>query len=303
MADWELVPTRSYFSEMAWRTVPRRLREGFQVVRASDLASDDDVIPCLFVFASEILAHAGAGFPEWLSGTDTRYAVLRGDVPTTELPRIPTLLKLHKPDQRMHLTEDVGVVRRALVALLRDHPVEAILDAWTFQGRLTLLFADLGKRSFDPNRIPVLRGMKPRDLAGFRIDEDGSYLHWPGLDVHLGVSQILQATDSKYLAQVEIERNALDYTSWALEAWRREAGIRQADVEGMSERHVRRIEKGVSRLTVSAAERFASAFRITTREFLDELARRTRETRERVERVEEPQEEIEPEVVVVDLAA
>lgn len=302
MAEWELLPTRLFFSAKAWETVPETLRDSFQVVRASDLGAGE-AVPCLFVFASEILVHAPENLPEWLSGSETRYGVLRGDVPTAELPRISTALSLHKPDQRMHLTEDVSVVGRAVVSLLRDHPIEAILDAWMFDDRLTLLLADLGKRSLDPARIPVLRKMKPGELAGFRIDEDGSYLHWPEADIHLGVSQILQAVDPEYLAQVEIERNALDYTPWALEAWRREAGLRQVDIEGMSERHVRRIEQGVSRLTVSAAEHFANAFGITTREFLDELGRRTRETREKVERAKEPVEEIEREVVVVDVAA
>lgn len=121
--------------------------------------------------------------------------------------------------------------------------------------------------------------------------------------IHLGVSQILQAVDPQHLAQVEIERNALDYTRWALEAWRRDLGVRQADIEGMSERHVRRVEQGISRLTASAAESFARAFGVSTRTFLDELAKRTRATREKVERDEEPSVGEVPEIVLLDLAA
>jgi transcriptional regulator with XRE-family HTH domain len=145
--------------------------------------------------------------------------------------------------------------------------------------------------------------MKPRERRDFEIDEDGSYLHWPGRDVHLGVSQILQAVDPEYLAQVEIERNALDYMRWALESWRRDLGLRQVDIKGISERHVRRIEQGVSRLTVQAADRFARAFGLSSRVFLDELAARTRETREKVAQAEEPAPAPVPEVVVLDLAA
>lgn len=302
MTEWELDPFRFYFSGRAWKTVPRTLRESIQVVRAAGQTVGDGVVPCCFAFASEILGVDAAGLPEWLMRPATRYAVLLDDVPLSEIPRIPTVLNLRKPDQRMHLTGDVGVVRRAVVSLLRDHPGEAVLDAWVFADRLTLLLADLGKRTVDPRRIPSLRKMGSGDLPRFEIDPDGSYLHWPGPDVHLGVSQILQAVDPEYRARVEIERNALDYTGWALREWRQERQIRQTDIEGVSERHVGRVERGVSRLTLAVAERFAEAFGITTREFLDELARRTRETREEVESSDESKEPEEPEVVVLPAA-
>jgi hypothetical protein len=303
MPEWELDRTRLLVSGKAWSTVPRPLRDSFAVVSDPGATVEDEIIPCLFLFASELLAEESEDLPDLLKRADTRYAVLLDGVPVQELLRIPSVLNLHKPDQRAHLTEDVAIVRRAAVSLLRDHPIHAILDAWVFEGGLRLLLADLGKRIVDPARIPSLRGMKRRDLADFEIDEDGSYLHWSGPDIHLGLSQILQAVDPQHLAKVEIERNALDYARWALESWRRDLGLRQADIEGMSERHVRRVEQGVSRLTAPAAESFARAFGVPTGEFLDELARRTRETREKVERVGKPAAAKVPEIVVLDLAA
>jgi transcriptional regulator with XRE-family HTH domain len=263
----------------------------------------DEWIPCLFLFASELLADEADGLPDFLLGAESRYAVLLDGVPAQEILRIPSMLNLHRPDQRAHLTEDEMIVRRAAMSLLRRDPTQAILDAWMFGDELTLLLADLGKRTVDSASVPSLRGMKPRERRDFEIDKDGSYLHWPGRDVHLGVSQILQAVDPEYLAQVEIERNALDYMRWALESWRRDLGLRQVDIEGISERHVRRIEQGVSRLTVQAADRFARAFGLSSRVFLDELAARTRETREKVAQAEEPAPAPVPEVVVLDLAA
>lgn len=303
MPEWELDRTRLFVSEKAWSTVPRPLRESFSVVRDHRAAVEDEVIPCLFLFASELLAEDAEDLPELLKRADARYAVLLDGVPDQELLRIPSVLNLHKPDQRAHLTEDVTIVRRAAVSLLREHPIHAILDAWVFDEGLRLLLADLGKRNVDPARIPSLRKMRPRDLVDFEIDEDGSYLHWPGPDIHLGVSQILQAVDPQHLAKVEIERNALDYTGWALAAWRRDLGLRQADIEGISERHAGRVEQGISRLTVPVAESFARAFGVPTREFLDELARRTRKTREKVERVGKPAAAEVPEIVILDLAA
>lgn len=137
----------------------------------------------------------------------------------------------------------------------------------------------------------------------FEIDENGSYLHWRNSDVHLGVSQILQAIDPEYLAQIEIDRNALDYTGWAIQLWRKELRLKQSDIEGLSERHVRRIEQGVSRLTSAAAGHFARAFGMTTKGFLDELATRTRKTREEVERETAADKDEKRAIVVFELAA
>jgi hypothetical protein len=302
-SEWKLDETRYFLTESVWRSVPRSLRSRFRVEGSEDFDIEAGVVPCLFASASELFGERDRVIPDALATADARYAIIVDDVPVQELFGIPSHLNLHKPDLRAHLTPDAGIVRRALVSRLRDHPAEAILDAWLFDSDLCLLLADLGKRRVDLSRVRALGGVGRRETSRFEIDEDGSYLHWPEADVHLGVSQILQAVDPEFLSQVEIERNALDYTGWALERWRREAGIRQTDVEGLSERHVRRIEQGVSRLTSAAAERFAQAFGRTTGAFLDELARRSRRTREDVDRSPARMAGKAPGIVVLDWAA
>jgi hypothetical protein len=113
----------------------------------------------------------------------------------------------------------------------------------------------------------------------FEIDADGSYLYWVSRDIHLGVSQILQDADPMYLADMAIERNRRDRTGAALRRMREEAGLRQSDIPGLSERQVRRIEDGISRLRVPTAERFAAAFRMTLGTLLDNLGRHASEIR------------------------
>lgn len=54
---------------------------------------------------------------------------------------------------------------------------------------------------------------------------------------------------------------------------REERGLRQEDIAGLSARQVRRIEKGVSRLTLGAAHALAAAFGTSLAEWLDEVAR------------------------------
>ena len=62
--------------------------------------------------------------------------------------------------------------------------------------------------------------------------------------------------------------------SQALEDMRNDRRLKQTEIVGLSERHVRRLEKEEVRLTVEAATRFAGAFGLTLSGFLDELSER-----------------------------
>ena len=77
-----------------------------------------------------------------------------------------------------------------------------------------------------------------------------------------------------FLAEVEIRRYGMENVSQALRDMRHERGRKQTEVSGLSERHVRRLEKEEIRLTVEAASKFARALGLTLSEFMDELSGR-----------------------------
>ena len=77
-----------------------------------------------------------------------------------------------------------------------------------------------------------------------------------------------------YLAEVEIRRYEMEKISLALLDMRNDLQLRQTEILGLSERHVRRLEREETRLTVDAASKFASAFGLTLSEFLDKLSER-----------------------------
>jgi histone H3/H4 len=114
----------------------------------------------------------------------------------------------------------------------------------------------------------------PSAISRFELDEDGSFLYWPEHDLHLGVSQLLQAVDPSYLADIEIRRlPGSTAVGAAITRMREERGLRQRDIPGLSERQVRRIEKAISRLSGDAANRFAAAFQMKVVHFLEQVAR------------------------------
>jgi hypothetical protein len=90
------------------------------------------------------------------------------------------------------------------------------------------------------------------------MDEDGSYLHWPGPDIHIDLDAIRVAKDPSALTEAIVEKARHDNRyGAAIAVVRLAAGLKQSDIEGLSERQVRRIEKGEG--TTSEALRLLAA--------------------------------------------
>jgi hypothetical protein len=121
--------------------------------------------------------------------------------------------------------------------------------------------------------IPALRNQPRNVLRNFRIDPDGSFVHWPDLDVHLGWNQFLQAVVPAELHKAQ-QRSA-DFNrryGAAIRKIREEAGIPQAKVEGITERQLRRIEQGECRATVNALRDLAKAHGLDVNAYMEKVA-------------------------------
>lgn len=222
--------------------------------------------------ASELMRPGRITLPDWVNA-ETRYLVVL-DMPEQTVLRLASILRLHKPDQRLQVCRDPLVVKRLVIALTRPAPWEGILDAYVIEDSLVVVLGDMSVREFPIKRLPQVRKLEPAAVGRFVIDSAGSYLYWPDRDVHMGPSQMLQAVDPMYLSDVEIRRYEMENVSQVLLDMRNDRQLKQTDVPGLSGRHVRRLEKEAARLTVEAAAKFASAFGLTPSEFLDELSER-----------------------------
>ena len=222
--------------------------------------------------ASELMGTNRVTLPNWVDA-ETRYLVVL-DVPEQAALRLASTLRLHKPDQRLRVCRDPLVVKRLVIALKRPAPWEGILDAYVLEDSLVVVLGDMSAREFLIRRLPQVRRFEPAVLNHFEIDSAGSYLYWPDRDVHMGPSQMLQAVDPMHLSDVEIRRYEMEKVSLALLDMRTDRHLKQTEIMGLSERHVRRLENEEARLTVEAATRFAGAFGLTLPGFLDELSER-----------------------------
>lgn len=261
MGPWRVTSGARQMAEL-----PPRL-EGLLEERTAPSAREGKglVVAC----ASEVIAEGTRFRPDW-AGAETFYLLFM-DVALPAVMRLPTLLGLHKPDRRLHVTRDCRSLRRLLIASRRAVPMEGMVDAYVVKEELVLVLGDLTVRSFPRRELPGVGHLSESCFSDFGIDPDGSYLRWSAEDVDLGVSGILQAVDPMYLADVEIDRLSREDTGKALRRMREERGLRQRDVAGLSERQVRRLEKGTSRLTADAARDFAEAFGLSLDRFLEVL--------------------------------
>lgn len=265
--------TNMYFSPAIRESPDIRLNLWRAVDSTQPRLEDESAeFPVIFAAASDILGGEAWRPPLSAMTSESRYVII-ADVPIPALARLSSVFDLRRPDQRMHVTKDHLAIKRLLIARCRVNPMEGIGDAYLLGKSLTLLLGDVTIRSFPVSKIPVLHGMNWDDISNFEIDEDGSFLLWPEADLHLGVSQLLQAVDPSYLADIEVRRFPASAAIGEMVSEIRDLkGLRQRDIDGMSERHVRRIEQGVARLTGDTAARLARAFDIELHEFLAQVS-------------------------------
>ena len=96
---------RVHFSRRLLSALPERIRVAVHEASESGLASETETVRSLVVLkASEVLQDSNGYVPKWVDA-ETAYLIF-ADVPEPALFRLPTLLRVHKPDQRIHVTRD-----------------------------------------------------------------------------------------------------------------------------------------------------------------------------------------------------
>jgi hypothetical protein len=186
-----------------------------------------------------------------------------------------------RSEDRLHVVKVDGLeapqvsqlLGRVCFALGRDGSRGSIIDAY-LAGNSFLVRGPRHRMLHVPvSSVPALRGQPHDKLRSFQIDPDGSFIHWPDLDVHLGWNQFLQAVDSAELLKAQ-QRSAgfNERYGAAIRKVREAAGILQSKVEGLTERQLRRIEQGECRATTAALTALAKAHRLDTNAYMERLA-------------------------------
>ncbi|MCC7493954.1 MAG: DUF2442 domain-containing protein [Fimbriimonadaceae bacterium] len=183
------------------------------------------------------------------------------------------LLDLHLTSaSRLLVARDEAVRRRVLQAVAWRAQDQLIADAEVIGDALLIRSCQFERLEVPLASLSALRGLDAAQRRQFELDTDGSFLHWPAGDIHLDLEALRLIADPDLAARLRQERVRQDHRlGHAVAAVRASHGLTQAQIEGLSERQVRRIEQG-SRPRLSTLERLASAHGLAVDSYLRAVA-------------------------------
>jgi hypothetical protein len=176
-----------------------------------------------------------------------------------------------------YLAPDVKSVRRMVRARAAGADDKLMASALVEDGKLVVWSCEPKRYVVPVAEIPALAEMSPKHLGDLELNESGSRLRWDKADVDLNLDAIRYYTDPKAKkAQDQVRRQEAARYAEAIRAFREERGLKQTDIEGLTERQVRRVEQGESTPRSGTLEKLAAAHGLSMDEYLRELAKRSK---------------------------
>jgi hypothetical protein len=149
---------------------------------------------------------------------------------------------------------------------------DSIATATVIQDRLIAISCAVEPFELGFGELPALERIPVESRGDFEIDPDGVFIHWPKPDVHLDLDDIRLVRDPAKRARARAARAAHDAAfGAAVRKLRLLRRIRQADVAGVSTRHIRRIENGYMP-GEEAIDALAAAHGMDPDDYLNELS-------------------------------
>jgi len=201
-----------------------------------------------------------------------------GDLPCEAVPERMAKLWVRDPE-RIHLAragstgEEEQLIERLLLTLAADDPYERIIDAWWEEDRFVAISPSFKRVHVPLKKLRPLAGQSGEKLRDFEIDEEGAFIFWPKLDVHLGWEQLFQAVDER--AHLRARQQSAEFNrryGEAIRKLREQNGLRQSDISGLTARQVGRIERGECRATHSALTKLVKAHGTNAASYMASLA-------------------------------
>jgi len=167
----------------------------------------------------------------------------------------------------------IELLRAFLERLKSEKHDGGILDARLDNKILNVVSLDFKRLEIPISKINALAKASEDSVKNFEIDEDGSYIYWPDLDVHLGWEQLQQIVDPVAVQKAKQKSHEFNVRYGAsIQKLRQQRRLAMTAIPELSEKQLRRIESGDCRLTSSAAEKLARAHGMTPNEYLQALA-------------------------------
>ncbi len=158
-------------------------------------------------------------------------------------------------------------------ALRLDATDDLITTAVAFPDKLLVVACNGDSVSVPWSAIRALQKLPVEQRAQFEIEKFGSYLHWPEADIHLDLDGFRTAVTPELREAAKLTLRAHnEMLGAAMRRLRERAGIHQSQIAGVSERQVRRAEKGEVQPRMDTYRALAEAHGLSVNDYLNALA-------------------------------
>lgn len=148
-----------------------------------------------------------------------------------------------------------------------------IADATVADDRLLVRSCALESFEIAFDAIPALSTIPRDERSRFDVDSDGSFLHWPAGDVHVGLDMIRSAIDPQFRDSIRAARLSSDLRfGEAVKAIRLAHGLRQKDIDGVSAKQIARIESGSGAPRYETLAKIAAAHGVSISDYLEHIS-------------------------------
>ncbi len=192
----------------------------------------------------------------------------------------------HIVEREPFIASEPEAVRRMVLAHGKGAEKELIASVAIEDEKLVVWSCEPRRFEVPVAEMPALARMSGRVRANFELSASGSRIRWPEADVDINLDTIREHADPEVRREHEA-RARQDATRYAdaIRRLREERGLKQSDVEGLTDRQVRRLEEGGTVPQIETLKKLAAAHGMTIEDYLGELAKRSRKAPRRVPRL------------------
>jgi hypothetical protein len=165
---------------------------------------------------------------------------------------------------------DRYIPKRIIEAWAAGAQHKLIADATVQNNKLLVLDCALKLYELPFDALKELSRIPDKDRTKFTIDEDGSDIFWEDYDIRIDIESIESALHPEKFLPHKLAHDKK--FGQAIAAFRNLKGLRQSDILGLTERQVRRIEKGEQSATLKSLNVLAKAYKLSLKSYLNKVA-------------------------------
>ena len=167
---------------------------------------------------------------------------------------------------------DSKAVKRIKSAWEWEAEAELIAIASASSNSLFVMGCDLKTWEIPFSSLSCLDRIPQSEKGNFELDEDGSYLCWGCADLHVDLEDLKAAVDPEFKEQLLIKK--LEYGKSfgkAIATVRKAHKLNQDAIDGISDRHLRRIENEGQQPSLDALKKLAASHGLDLEDYLAQV--------------------------------